>query len=161
MTGLMDGLAKLIVAGLVCGGLLSLAAGVQKEILRFGCSCLLVILLMTLLRAGGFSLPDGAVYQNNMQQQVEDASKETREKLLVQICADLEDEIERQAQTCGILCTAKVVCAADAQGVVSVQSVQIDYHSGPREALPSLRCWITGQLAVTEAEVVIQEVGKP
>lgn len=157
----MDGLRKLIAAGLICGGLLSLAAGAQKEILRFGCSCLLVVLLMTFLKTGVLSLPNGALYQNAAQQQVEDAAKETREKLLEQICSDLESEIERQAQSRALFCTARVVCEADGQGVVSVAGVQVDYHSGPREELPELRRWIADQLAVAETEIIVQEVRNP
>ena len=161
MSGLVAGLTKLVAAGLICGGLLSLAAGAQKEILRFGCSCLLVILLMTFLKTGVLSLPNSAWYQNEARQQVEDASKETREKLLKQICSDLEHEIERQAKSRDLSCTARVVCTADGQGVVSVASVEVGYHSGPREELNKLRLWIVDQLSVAEREIVIQEVKKP
>lgn len=161
MSGLMAGLTKLVAAGLICGGLLSLAAGAQKEILRFGCSCLLVILLMTFLKTGVLSLPSGAWYQNEAWQQVEDAAKETRAKLLKQICSDLEHEVERQAQSRDLSCSTRVICTVDGHGVVSVVQVQVDYHSGPREELTELRRWIADELSVAEAEIVIQEVENP
>lgn len=158
MTGMMDTITKLLAAGLICGGLLTLAAGAQREILRFGCSCLLVIFLMSFLRMGVLSQPSRKTYHGNVQQQIDDAAQETRQKLLEQICADLKAEIERQAKSRDIVCSARVTCTADEQGIVTVEQVQVDYHSGPREELAELRLWIAGQLSVSEGDILIQEV---
>ena len=51
MTAVALALLRLAGAGLICGGLLALGGtGSRREILRFGCACLMVILVLDLLR---------------------------------------------------------------------------------------------------------------
>lgn len=157
MTALSAGLVKLVAAGLVCGGLLTLSGGAQKEILRFGCACLMVILLLSLLRQTDLPAFDTGWYESQVQSQVDDAQQEARRARLEQTELALEQELERQSTALGLNCTFTVTCAADDAGQVTVRQVKAGYLSGPREKLQELRQSIALQLGVSLEQITIQE----
>lgn len=159
MTMLSSVLAKLTVAGLICSGLLSLASGAQKEIMRLGSSCLLVILLLMILQNGKISVPDLASYGAEIQRQVENAQLEKQKMLLDQTRYQLENSVKEQASILGLLCEIQVDCVADSSGLLHIRQVQVDYYSGPREQLNTLRQWIKQQLFITDEAILIQEGG--
>ena len=61
---------KLVCAGLLCAGMLTLAGGAQKELLRFGCACLMVVLLLSVLRQTQLPALDTGWYEEQVRQQV-------------------------------------------------------------------------------------------
>jgi len=152
---------KLVCAGLVCAGLLTLAGGAQKELLRFGCACLMVVVLLSLLGQARLPALDTGWYEEQMRQQVAQAQAQARQTQLEQVQAALAKELERQAQMQGIACTVRVVCSADAAGSVTVDRVEMDYHSGPREHLPGLREHVCAQLGIATGQMIIQEEENP
>lgn len=152
---------KLVCAGLVCGGLLTLAGGAQKELLRFGCACLMVVLLLSILRQTQLPALDTGWYEKQVRQQVEEAQKQTRQAQLEQTEGQLAAELEKQAAGLGLTCTAEVTCTADSQGRVTVQQVRIGYGSGPREKLEQLRQQVYIQLGVSPGQIIIQEEVAP
>ena len=158
----MTALYQLAAAGLFCACLLSLGGrDGQKEILRFACACLMVVLLLNLL--GKTSLPAGdlARFEGQVQGAVDDALRENREALLEQTALALGQEVERQAAALSLDCAAELACTADGEGRVTVHSVTILYRSGPREALETLRQTIAAQLALSEGQITIQEEPHP
>ena len=152
---------KLVCAGLLCAGILTLAGGAQKELLRFGCACLMVVLLLSILRQTQLPALDTGWYEEQVRQQVEAAQKQTRQAQLEQTQGQLAAELERQAAGLGLTCTVEVTCTADSQGRVTVQQVWIGYRSGPREQLEQLRQQVCAQLGVTAGQIIIQEEVAP
>ena len=152
---------KLVCAGLLCAGMLTLAGGAQKELLRFGCACLMVVLLLSILRQTQLPALDTGWYEEQVRQQVEAAQKQTRQAQLEQTQGQLAAELERQAAGLGLTCTVEVTCTADSQGRVTVQQVWIGYGSGPREQLEQLRQQVCAQLGVSPGQIIIQEEVAP
>ena len=152
---------KLVCAGLVCAGILTLAGGAQKELLRFGCACLMVVLLLSILRQTQLPALDTGWYEEQVRQQVEEAQKQTRQAQLEQTQGQLAAELEKQAAGLGMTCTVEVTCTADDEGRVTVQQVRIGYHGGPREQLEPLRQQFCAQLGVTAGQIILQEEENP
>lgn len=152
---------KLVCAGLACAGILTLAGGAQKELLRFGCACLMVVLLLSVLRQTQLPALDTGWYEEQVRQQVEEAQKQTRQAQLEQTQGQLAAELEKQAAGLGLTCTVEVTCTADDEGRVTVQQVRIGYHGGPREQLEPLRQQFCAQLGVTAGQIIIQEEENP
>lgn len=152
---------KLVCAGLLCAGILTLAGGAQKELLRFGCACLMVVLLLSILRQTQLPALDTGWYEEQVRQQVEAAQKQTRQAQLEQTQGQLAAELERQAAGLGLTCTVEVTCTADSQGRVTVQQVWIGYRSGLREQLEQLRQQVCTQLGVSPGQIIIQEEVAP
>ena len=152
---------KLVCAGLLCAGMLTLAGGAQKELLRFGCACLMVVLLLSILRQTQLPALDTGWYEEQVRQQVEETQKQTRQAQLEQTQGQLAAELERQTAGLGLTCTVEVTCTADSQGRVTVQRVWIGYRSGPREQLEPLRQQFCIQLGVSPGQIIIQEEVAP
>ena len=152
---------KLVCAGLLCAGILTLAGGAQKELLRFGCACLMVVLLLSILRQTQLPALDTGGYEEQVRQQVEAAQNQTRQAQLEQTQGQLAAELERQAAGLGRTCTVEVTCNADNQGRVTVQQARVGYRSDPREQLEPLRQQFCAQLGVSPGQIIIQEEGAP
>ena len=152
---------KLVCAGLLCAGILTLAGGAQKELLRFGCACLMVVLLLSILRQTQLPALDTGWYEEQVRQQVEAEQKQTRQAQLEQTQGQLAAELERQAAGLGLTCTVEVTCTADSQGRVTVQQARVGYRSGPREQLEQLRQQFCAQLDVSPGQIIIQEEVAP
>lgn len=152
---------KLVTAGLLCAGMLTLAGGTQKELLRFGCACLMVVVLLSILRQTQLPALDTGWYEEQVRQQVEEAQKQTRQAQLEQTQEQLAAEMERQAAGLGLTCTVEVTCTADDEGRVTVQQARVGYRSGPREQLEPLRQQFCTQLGVSPGQIIIQEEVAP
>ena len=152
---------KLVTAGLLCAGMLTLAGGTQKELLRFGCACLMVVVLLSILRQTQLPALDTGWYEAQVRQQVEEAQKQTRQAQLEQTQEQLAAEMERQAAGLGLTCTVEVTCTADDEGRVTVQQARVGYRSGPREQLEPLRQQFCAQLGVSPGQIIIQEEVAP
>ncbi len=158
----MTGLVKLAAAGLLCSGLLSLGGkGAGREILRFGCACLMIVLVMTMVRGADLSLTGLEGYKTQIQDSVQKTHEENRLALLRQTEQDLARELERQAESLSLNCRAAVLCRVDQKDVVWVEQVTVFYHAGPRESLGELRQRIVSLLAVPEGQIIIREEEKP
>ena len=158
MSGLTGVLLRLVTTGILCGVLLSLGGkGPLREILRFGCACLTVVVLLTILRQR--QIPAGIISgsEGQLQAQVEQIQQDTRQAVLCQAAQALEAELERQATDYSLSCTVTVDCRADQEGAVTVEMVEIIYRSGPRERLQALRQSIAGQLALPVERIIIKE----
>ncbi len=154
----MNGMLKLIAAGLVCGGLLSMSAkGPQREILRFGCACLIMILLISVLRSLDLTSFDLPLSQSELETTVEQTQEQNRTAILRETEGALKAEAERQATVLGLDCTAQVVCAVDTAGVVAVTQVIYTYHSGQREALTVLEQMTIAVFGVPGEQIIIRE----
>lgn len=158
---MMAAVMKLAAAGLICGALLNLTGGAQKELMRFGCACLMVIVLLSVLRQAKLPLLDTGWYEQQVRQQVEEAQEELRQAQLAQTAGDLAKALERQATTLGLECRIAVECTCDVAGQVDVSHVTVHYYSGPREALDRLRHSFCTQLAIPLERIMIQEVMEP
>lgn len=152
---------KLVTAGLLCAGMLTLADGAQKELLRFGCACLMVVVLLSILRQTQLPALDTGWYEEQVRQQVEEVQKQTRQAQLEQTQEQLAAELERQAAGLGLTCTVEVTCTADSQGRVTVQQARVGYRSGPREQLEPLRQQFCAQFGVSPGQIIIQEEVAP
>lgn len=156
MSVLLGALYKITAMGLVCGALLALCGG-QKEILRLGCACAMVVMLLSIVQNTPLSLPDLSRYEGAVQQQVEDAQTENRKALLEQTQTELELWLAQQAAKLQLNCSFTVTCDADANSNVTVRQVEGIYYNGPRENLVSLREMIRTQLSVTDGQILIRE----
>jgi hypothetical protein len=150
-------LVKLVTAGLLCAALLTLNGGGQKELLRLGCACLTVVVLLSVLRQTELPALDTQRYQAQVQPRVEEAQEQVRQAQLEQTAEQLAAELERQAAVLGLTCNAQVDCAADREGRVTVVQVMMTYHSGSRDQLESLRQSLCAQLAIAPGQIIIQE----
>lgn len=154
-------LMKLVAAGMVCAALMTLCAGAQKELLRFGCACVMTVVLLSVVRQTPLPQLDTGVYRQQVQRQVETAQSQLRQAQLGQTEQDLAERLEEQADTWGLSCAVTVDCTADPNGAVTVRSVTVGYRSGPREKLESFRQSLCAQLALPMEQIVIQEECQP
>lgn len=162
MTGLIQSLLKLIAAGLLCGGILSLGGkGPLREILRFGCACLTVAVLLTVLRQGNLPTELLSGYKGQLQARVDQAQQENRQAILSQVRQSLTETLEQQAAVYSIDCSMDVQCSADHYGNVTVDGVEVRYRSGPRERLRELRQNISGQLLLPMESIIVKEEENP
>ena len=152
---------QLVCAGLVCAGILTLAGGAQKELLRFGCACLMVVILLSVLRQTSLPALDTQWYEEQVRQQVEEAQAQTRQAQLEQTQLPLAAELQKQAAELGLNCMVKAACTADGEGRVTMQQVKVIYHSGPRDQLELLRQRFCAQLGTAPGQIIIQEEVNP
>lgn len=160
MTGLTSALLKLLTAGILCGLLLQLGGkGPLREILRFGCACLTVVVLLTVVRQTELSSGALSGYEGQLKAQVEQAQRDIRQAVLTRTQQELENRLEQQAAAFSLDCGIAVACRADREGLVSVDGVKIRFRSGPRDKLQELRQSIAGQLAIPVSCVIVEEEG--
>ena len=98
MSLLFDGLHRILGLGLVCGALLTLGGSGQKEILRLGCACLTVVVLLSMLQRTPIPAFDLSRYENIVQQRVDETQTELRRAALRETEAQLE---QHSAHQCG------------------------------------------------------------
>ncbi len=157
MSGIFDGLHRIVGLGLVCGALLTLGGGGQKEILRLGCACLTVVVLLSTLQRTPIPAFDLSRYEETVQQKVDEAQAELLRAALRETEAELERWLDDSAAGMELNCRFSVLCSADSKGDVTVQQVEGIYHSGSRENLTVLKALICSQLAITQQQLIIRE----
>lgn len=157
MKTLVHVLLRLTAAGALCGALLSLGgSGAKKEILRFCCACVMLILVLTTLQ--GQTLPElpFSAYEAELDQTVEQARQETMTELLHQTQQGLAQEVVRMAAACGISCEAHVTCALQ-EGQVTVTQVELLLPELAPAGLQQLMEELPLQLGITREQIVIRE----
>ena len=157
MSLLFDGLHRILGLGLVCGALLTLGGSGQKEILRLGCACLTVVVLLSMLQRTPIPAFDLNCYENIAQQRVDETQTELRRAALRETEAQLEQRLADLAADMELQCRFSVMCSADSEGDVTVRQVECIYQSGPREGLSALRTMICSQLEITQQQLIIRE----
>lgn len=157
MKTLVHVLLRLTAAGALCGALLSLGgSGAKKEILRFCCACVMLILVLTALQ--GQTLPElpFSAYEAELGQTVEQARQETMTELLHQTQQGLAQEVVRMAVARGISCEAHVTCALQ-EGQVMVTQVELLLPELAPAGLQQLMEELPLQLGITREQIVIRE----
>lgn len=157
MKTLVHVLLRLTAAGALCGALLSLGgSGARKEILRFCCACVMLILVLTTLQ--GQTLPElpFSAYEAELDQTVEQARQETMAELLHQTQQGLAQEVVRMAAARGISCEAHVTCALQ-EGQVTVTQVELLLPELAPAGLQQLMEEFPLQLGITREQIVIRE----
>ena len=157
MKTLIHSLLRLTAAGALCGALLSLGgSGAKKEILRFCCACVMLILVLTTLQ--GQTLPElpFSAYEAELDQTVEQARQETMTELLHQTQQGLAQEVVRMAAARGISCEAHVTCALQ-EGQVTVTQVELRLPELAPAGLQQLMEELPLQLVITREQIVIRE----
>ena len=157
MKALVHILLRLTAAGALCGALLSLGgSGARKEILRFCCACVMLILVLTTLQ--GQTLPElpFSAYEAELDQTVEQARQETLTELLHQTQQGLAQEVVRMASARGISCEAHVTCALQ-DGQVTVTQVELLLPELAPAGLQQLMEELPLQLGITREQIVIRE----
>lgn len=157
MKALVHVLLRLTAAGALCGALLSLGgSGARKEILRFCCACVMLILVLTTLQ--GQTLPElpFSAYEAELDQTVEQARQETMTELLHQTQQGLAQEVVRMAAARGISCEAHVICALQ-EGQVTVTQVELLLPELAPAGLQQLMEELLLQLGITREQIVIRE----
>lgn len=157
MKALVHVLLRLTAAGALCGALLSLGgSGARKEILRFCCVCVMLILVLTALQ--GQTLPElpFSAYEAELDQTVEQARQETMTELLHQTQQGLAQEVVRMAAARGISCEAHVTCALQ-EGQVTVTQVELLLPELAPAGLQQLMEELPLQLGITREQIVIRE----
>ncbi len=157
MKTLIHSLLRLTAAGALCGALLSLGgSGAKKEILRFCCACVMLILVLTTLQ--GQTLPElpFSAYEAELDQTVEQARQETMRELLHQTQQGLAQEVVRMAAARGISCEAHVTCALQ-EGQVTVTQVELLLPELAPAGLQQLMEELPLQLGITREQIVIRE----
>lgn len=157
MKTLIHSLLRLTAAGALCGALLSLGgSGAKKEILRFCCACVMLILVLTTLQ--GQTLPElpFSAYEAELDQTVEQARQETMTELLHQTQQGLAQEVVRMAAARGISCEAHVTCALQ-EGQVTVTQVELRLPELAPAGLQQLMEELPLQLGITREQIVIRE----
>ena len=157
MKTLVHVLLRLTAAGALCGALLSLGgSGARKEILRFCCACVMLILVLTALQ--GQTLPElpFSAYEAELDQTVEQARQETMTELLHQTQQGLAQEVVRMAAARGISCEAHVTCALQ-EGQVTVTQMELLLPELAPAGLQQLMEELPLQLGITREQIVIRE----
>ena len=157
MKTLVHVLLLLTAAGALCGALLSLGgSGARKEILRFCCACVMLILVLTTLQ--GQTLPElpFSAYEAELDQTVEQARQETMTELLHQTQQGLAQEVVRMAAARGVSCEAHVTCVLQ-EGQVTVTQVELLLPELAPAGLQQLMEELPLQLGITREQIVIRE----
>ena len=157
MKTLVHVLLRLTAAGALCGALLSLGgSGARKEILRFCCACVMLILVLTALQ--GQTLPElpFSAYEAELDQTVEQARQETMTELLHQTQQGLAQEVVRMAAARGISCEAHVTCTLQ-EGQVTVTQMELLLPELAPAGLQQLMEELPLQLGITREQIVIRE----
>lgn len=157
MKALVHVLLRLTAAGALCGALLSLGgSGAKKEILRFCCACVMLVLVLTTLQ--GQTLPElpFSAYEAELDQTVEQARQETMTELLHQTQQGLAQEVVRMAAARGISCETHVTCALQ-EGQVTVTQVELLLPELAPAGLQKLMEELLLQLGITREQIVIRE----
>ena len=157
MKTLVHVLLRLTAAGALCGALLSLGgSGARKEILRFCCACVMLILVLTALQ--GQTLPElpFSAYEAELDQTVEQARQETMTELLHQTQQGLAQEVVRMAAARGISCEAHVTCALQ-EGQVTVTQMELLLPELAPAGLQQMMEELPLQLGITREQIVIRE----
>jgi len=157
----MNLLLQLAAAGLLCSMMLTLGGSGQKELLRLGCACLLVIVLFSEVRDADLTDFGLRTYENSVQGQGDERLGRERASLLRETEMGLGRELERQAAEQGIMCSVQVDCKADENGIVAVETVTISYQRGACDKLSALRDSFAMQLGTDPAGIIIQEEVDP
>lgn len=157
MKTLIHSLLRLTAAGALCGALLSLGgSGARKEILRFCCACVMLILVLTTLQ--GQTLPElpFSAYETALDQTVEQARQETLAELLTKTEQGLAEKVEDMAAAHGIACEAHVTCTRR-EGQVTVVQVELLLPELAPAGLQQLMEELPLQLGITREQIVIRE----
>lgn len=157
MKTLIHSLLRLTAAGALCGALLSLGgSGARKEILRFCCACVMLILVLTTLQEQTLPELPFSAYEAELDQTVEQARQETMTELLHQTQQGLAQEVVRMAAARGISCEAHVTCALQ-EGQVTVTQVELLLPELAPAGLQQLMEELPLQLGITREQIVIRE----
>lgn len=157
MKTLIHSLLRLTAAGALCGALLSLGgSGARKEILRFCCACVMLILVLTALQ--GQTLPElpFSAYETALDQTVEQARQETLAELLTKTEQGLAEKVEDMAAAHGIACEAHVTCTRR-EGQVTVVQVELLLPELAPAGMQKLMEELPLQLGITREQIVIRE----
>lgn len=157
MKTLIHSLLRLTAAGVLCGALLSLGgSGAKKEILRFCCACVMLILVLTALQ--GQTLPElpFSAYETALDQTVEQARQETLAELLTKTEQGLAEKVEDMAAAHGIACEAHVTCTRR-EGQVTVVQVELLLPELAPAGMQKLMEELLLQLGITREQIVIRE----
>ncbi len=157
MKALVHVLLRLTAAGALCGALLSLGgSGAKKEILRFCCACVMLILVLTALQ--GQTLPElpFSAYEAELDQTVEQARQETMTELLTKTEQGLAEKVEDMAAAHGIACEAHVTCTQQ-EGQVTVVQVELLLPELAPAGMQKLMEELPLQLGITREQIVIRE----
>lgn len=157
MTALGKALLRLTAGGLLCAGALSLGGqGAKKELVRFCCACLMLILVMTALPSGQLPQLSLDAREAELARTVEDAQTQVLEQLLLQTEERLAREVERLASLGGISGTARVICTRQQQEI-TVERVELELSSAPPEGLSRLTETLCRQLAISREQIELRE----
>lgn len=157
MKTLIHSLLRLTAAGVLCGALLSLGgSGAKKEILRFCCACVMLILVLTALQ--GQTLPElpFSAYEAALDQTVEQARQETLAELLTKTEQGLAEKVKDMAAAHGIACEAHVTCTRR-EGQVTVVQVELLLPELAPAGMQKLMEELLLQLGITREQIVIRE----
>lgn len=157
MSGLREALLRMTAAGLICSAMMALAGKTpSREILRFGCACLTVILLAGVAGKAdlsGLSLTEG---REELSFALEEAQRHSREAQLEKARTALEDYIVSEAEKKGVECRARVTCAVE-EGTVRVVSAEIVRTGGGTAGLPALQEELALALGVPRERITVRE----
>ena len=155
MTALRTLLLRLTACGLFCGFVLTLGEkSGQKEILRFSCACLMVVVLLSSLR--GMRLPDWQREERNRAFDTEDVQQQQKQEILSETEAALSRWIIAQGERLSVSCDASVICR-ELEGEVTVERVELTLFEGKAEARSKLLEQICQSLALSPERVAIRE----
>lgn len=158
MTVLREALLRMTAVGLICSALMALAGRTPaREILRFGCACLTVILLVGI--AGRVDLRSFSLEGEgeDISSTIDLAQSRARTMQLERAQQALEEYITAEAAKKGIACRARVICEEE-NGQVRVRSAEIVYSSGSSLAgLPALQGELAAALGLEMQNITVRE----
>ena len=150
-------LLRICVGGICCACAITLSGeGAKREITRFCCACIMLILCFSCIKQIDLGTFDRS-YGSQVQDQVDQALADSAEAQRLQVDASLEQQIENQARTLGVVCTAEVQSALDG-GVYTVTRVTL--YGADGQNILSLCSWITDQMGVSGDKIIKGGSGK-
>lgn len=154
MSAMTEYLLRICVGGICCAAAVSLSGGgAKREITRFCCTCILLILCFSGIKQIDFTQITIEA-QTELQEQVNTALSASEEEQRIQIDERLQDQIKAQAETLGIGCTAEIKSEIKEGRYVILQIVLLG--TGTQNTQP-LCAWITAQLGVPPEQIIGRE----
>ena len=150
MSGIREYLLRLCIGGICCTAALQLSgAGAKREITRFACTCIMLLLCLSGIKEIDFTGFD-VIDKQDLQSVVDSSLRDQAESQLRQVDASLAGYIQEQASALGCACRVEIQSEA-VEGEYQLQMITVITEDGA--AHPALQSWMVAALNIRETQI--------
>lgn len=133
-------LSRIFIGGILCSMALILAGdGPRREVVRFSCACLMIVLLLTPLKNCSFSNISLPIQDNTVELAVEQALQQANNYQYSAVSGTICDYIRQQAEQLGMTCDVRLNYDVDDENVFHIRTVTVSYDPSQQAILSQLQ----------------------